>query len=121
VRRARQQETGLPSTTSFLLYLEDVPEGEGGETEFLRSVDGGGGRDTDDNVLWSVRPQQGSILIFPHDTPHQGAGVGFHPKIILRGDWCAACLISGRLPGWTPYMPATLCSARTRTEDACAM
>jgi hypothetical protein len=63
--------------------------GAGGETEFLRSVDGGGrgGRDADDNVLWSVRPQQGSILIFPHDTPHQGAGVGYYPKIILRGDW----------------------------------
>ena len=22
----------------------------------------------------------GSILIFPHDTPHQGAGVGIYPK-----------------------------------------
>jgi hypothetical protein len=60
-----------------------VPEGEGGETEFLKTVDGGGG----DNVLWAVRPQKGSILIFPHDTPHQGAGVGIYPKIILRGDW----------------------------------
>jgi hypothetical protein len=96
--------------------------GAGGETEFLRSVDGGGGggRHAEDNVLWSVRPQQGSILIFPHDTPHQGAGVGSKSKIILRGDWCAARLTSGRLPGWSPYMPAALCSICAPSEDACA-
>mmetsp|Transcript_24726 Transcript_24726/g.46835 ORF Transcript_24726/g.46835 Transcript_24726/m.46835 type:complete len:187 (-) Transcript_24726:225-785(-) len=74
------EETGLPSTTSFLLYLEDVPPGEGGETEFLTSVHGDG------TVVWGVRPRAGSILIFPHDTPHQGAGVGLHPKVLLRGD-----------------------------------
>jgi hypothetical protein len=41
------EETSVPSTTSFLLYLEDVPEGEGGETEFLNSI-------TDEEVLWGA-------------------------------------------------------------------
>ncbi|KAK3286432.1 hypothetical protein CYMTET_6011 [Cymbomonas tetramitiformis] len=73
------EETGIPSTTSFLLYLEDIPEGEGGETEFLRSID-------DDEVLLQIVPRAGSILIFPHTTPHRGAGVGLYPKVLLRGD-----------------------------------
>mmetsp|Transcript_24465 Transcript_24465/g.33729 ORF Transcript_24465/g.33729 Transcript_24465/m.33729 type:complete len:187 (+) Transcript_24465:163-723(+) len=73
-------ETGVESTTSFLLYLEDVPEGEGGETEFLTSIE------RDGDVLWSVRPKSGNILIFPHNVPHQGAGVGNYPKVMLRGD-----------------------------------
>ena len=40
----RDDVTFRESTTSMLLFTEDVPEGEGGETEFLTSWRGGGGR-----------------------------------------------------------------------------
>ena len=69
----------LKTTTSFLLYLETVPEGAGGETEFLADLDGG-------DVVYAARPVAGSILLFPHDVPHQGSGVGRFPKVLLRGD-----------------------------------
>eukprot|EP00746_Dinoflagellata_sp_MGD_P136073 gnl/MRDRNA2_/MRDRNA2_70061_c0_seq2.p1 gnl/MRDRNA2_/MRDRNA2_70061_c0~~gnl/MRDRNA2_/MRDRNA2_70061_c0_seq2.p1 ORF type:complete len:276 (+),score=30.83 gnl/MRDRNA2_/MRDRNA2_70061_c0_seq2:60-887(+) len=73
------EDTLHETTTSFLLYLEDIPEGEGGETEFLTSVENG-------DVVASVLPKSGSILLFPHTVPHQGNGVGMHPKVLLRGD-----------------------------------
>ena len=59
--------------------MEDIPEGEGGETEFLTSLQHG-------ECVFSVLPRAGSILLFPHGIPHQGNGVGLYPKTLLRGD-----------------------------------
>lgn len=83
--------TGRQTTTSFLLYLADIPEGEGGETEFLdRLADWASGDGHDDGrepvVTRTIVPRAGSILIFPHGSPHQGNGVGSYPKLLLRGD-----------------------------------
>lgn len=77
--------TAQPSTTSMLLFTETVPEGEGGETEFLEFVDEEG-TEGKARVLFGARPVRGSILLFPHDVPHRGQFVGAHPKILLRGD-----------------------------------
>ena len=112
----RDQVTGLDSTHSMLLFTRDVPEGEGGETEFLDGVGGAGGvgvggvgsvraggatdsrRDRGDaaddarpeleepRVLFAARPKRGSVLLFPHDVAHRGACVGMHAKVLLRGD-----------------------------------
>jgi hypothetical protein len=77
-------ESGCVSNASMLLYLSTVPEDEGGETEFLKSVQDG---DDESSVLFSVRPRRGAMLVFPHDTPHVGRAVGSaYPKILLRGD-----------------------------------
>jgi len=73
------EASGRQTTTSFLLYLETVPEGEGGETEFLTAVQDG-------ELVRAVRPLAGGILLFPHGVPHQGNGVGVCPKVLLRGD-----------------------------------
>lgn len=75
----QDDETSTATTTSFLLYLATIPEGEGGETEFLTAVEDG-------DVVHSVVPKEGSISLFPHLTPHQGNCVGSHPKVLLRGD-----------------------------------
>jgi len=75
----QDEETNTPTTTSFLLYLSSIPDGEGGETEFLTNIQDG-------EVLYSVVPQEGSIALFPHLTPHHGNCVGSYPKILLRGD-----------------------------------
>ena len=112
----RDEVTGVDSTHSMLLFTRDVPEGEGGETEFLDGVGGAGGvgvggvgsvraggatgsrRDrgyaADDAqpeleepcVLFAARPKRGSVLLFPHDVAHRGACVGMHAKVLLRGD-----------------------------------
>jgi hypothetical protein len=102
----RDDVTNKDSTTSMLLFTTDVPDGEGGETEFLESLGvektGGGvggvgsvgsiGGDASNanhgepTVLFAARPTRGSILLFPHHVPHRGACVGSHVKILLRGD-----------------------------------
>ena len=69
------------------LVDDSVPEGEGGETHFLDKLpsdcaDG----DAPPRVLQSVTPRAGSILLFPHATPHEGTAVGSHRKLLLRGD-----------------------------------
>jgi len=66
------------STTSFLLFLNTTLEGEG-ETEFLVSLDS-------EEVVTSIRPMWGSILVFPHCIPHRGQCVGSGGKLLLRGD-----------------------------------
>mmetsp|Transcript_1955 Transcript_1955/g.8609 ORF Transcript_1955/g.8609 Transcript_1955/m.8609 type:complete len:174 (-) Transcript_1955:69-590(-) len=80
VRRDQETSSGAESTTSFLLFTEEIPEGEGGETEFLESVD------DDAKVLFGARPNRGSILLFPHGVAHRGNCVGCWPKVLLRGD-----------------------------------
>ena len=112
----RDQVTGVDSTHSMLLFTRDVPEGEGGETEFLDGVGGRAGsaseawgasglearriRDEtagtppttpepeleEPRVLFAARPKRGSVLLFPHDVAHRGACVGMHAKVLLRGD-----------------------------------
>ena len=63
--RRDEETSGAESTTSFLLFTEEIPEGEGGETEFLESVD------DDAKVLFGARPNRGSILLFPHGVAHR--------------------------------------------------
>ena len=73
--------TGRMTTHSFLLYLSDVPEEYGGETDFLESVE------DENSVVYTVVPRRGTVVVFPHDTPHVGRCVdGRFPKILLRGD-----------------------------------
>ena len=73
--------TGRVTNCSMLLYLTTIPEDEGGETDFLSDVK------DEDSVVFSVRPERGSLLLFPHDVPHVGRAVSAsYPKILLRGD-----------------------------------
>ena len=78
------EHTGLQTTHSMLVWLSDVPEDEGGETDFLRDVT------DEDSVLYSIRPKKGSVVIFRHDSPHVGRCVGVYPKLLLRGDMTCA-------------------------------
>jgi len=50
----------------------------GGTTDFLSATSG--------EVLHSVVPRRGSILLFPHEALHEGTGVGADSKFLLRGD-----------------------------------
>ena len=80
------EESGARTSTSFLLYLATVPEGEGGETTFLSCLPEECAVDEEPEVLGSVRPTAGSILLFAHGVAHRGEAVGVHPKLLLRGD-----------------------------------
>lgn len=78
------------STTSFLLYLSTSVDT--GETNFLvtgseeDTRDQTDGEDGASSILYSVQPQRGSLLVFPHDAYHEGVGVGAEGKILLRGN-----------------------------------
>ena len=54
------------TNVSFLLYLTDVPEDEGGETDFISDVT------DEESVVFSVRPTRGAVVVFPHDQPRVG-------------------------------------------------
>lgn len=80
-------ETGHTTSTSMLLYLETVPEGEGAETTFLDRLPEECSAGESPSEVLKVRPIKGSLLLFPHDTPHQGEAVGGKfTKVLLRGD-----------------------------------
>ena len=40
----------------------------------------------DDEVLASVSPRRGRLLVFPHVCPHEGRPVTDVPKVFLRGE-----------------------------------
>ena len=83
---SRTDYRGMQSTHTFLLYMTDCTEG--GETLLLRSVqplmDGSGG--SSNNVVAAVKPQRGTLLLFPHRCPHAGAPVVDVPKRLVRGE-----------------------------------
>lgn len=72
--------SGLRSTHSFLLYLSTCEKG--GETVLLGDV-AGEGRNV---FLATVKPKTGTLLLFPHETPHEGAVVESVPKLLIRGE-----------------------------------
>ena len=80
------EPTGAATSVSLLLYLEEIPDGEGGETTFLDKLPDACADGEEPAVLCSVCPRAGSILLFPHELPHRGEAVGSHPKVLLRGD-----------------------------------
>ena len=80
------ERTGHATHTSFLLYLSTVPAGEGGETTFLDQLPDQCNEGETPRPMHSVSPIEGSILLFPHNTPHVGEAVGRHAKVLLRGD-----------------------------------
>ena len=82
------------SDTTFLLFLSDAPEGEGGETVFLHDDDNddADGRDDDlddeSSTIGWIRPRRNSCLLFEHHLRHRGNCVGLYNKTLLRGDCC---------------------------------
>jgi hypothetical protein len=66
------------STHTWILYLQTCTSG--GETLLLECLQ------QPQNVLATVAPQRGRLLLFPHNCPHMGAPVVQVPKILLRGE-----------------------------------
>jgi len=83
------QETGERSSHSFLLYLSSCECG--GETILLGDLTGEGRHD----MLARVKPQLGSLLLFPHACPHEGDVVEDVPKLLIRGEVVLQGLYSG--------------------------
>jgi len=77
------------TTHSFLLYLATTRDG--GATQFVCG---------DDVIIATVTPRRGSLLVFPHEIPHQGEACAADPKILLRGD-----LVDVSMPRVSRYSP----------------
>lgn len=67
------------SKFTFLLYLNDHPCFEGGETEFYTAKD-------NENSIKTIAPKKGKLIIFDHRIWHKGAKVKRGTKFILRSD-----------------------------------
>jgi hypothetical protein len=68
------------STHSFLLYLSNCKHG--GETALLGDVTG----EQRNQILATVTPKRGRLLVFPHRCPHEGLVVVDTPKRLIRGE-----------------------------------
>ncbi len=79
-RPSDKQKPEHRSTHTFILYLTDCKIG--GETSLLEEVTADGSAST----LAKISPRKGRLLIFPHQTPHEGMEVVDVPKILLRGE-----------------------------------
>ena len=89
---------GRRTLVSFVVYLTTVADNDGGRTRFLR--DGQQElpiwqrnhadwreRASVNQILQSVRPQQGAVLFFDHRICHDVEPyTGLTPRIIIRGD-----------------------------------
>jgi WD40 repeat protein len=91
------------SSLTFLLYLNDAEEFEGGETQFFNSK-------IDDQFIQEVTPAKGKLVIFDHTLWHNGNEITKGTKYVLRTDfifenkdenhhkgyiWCLAKLLDG--------------------------
>jgi len=70
-----------PDCRSFLtlqIYLDDVPDGAGGNTRFYAGRTG--------PLTETVRPQRGAAIVFAHDLWHDGEPVSRGKKHVVRTD-----------------------------------
>lgn len=73
-------DSGIQSTHTFILYLTDCVQG--GATSLIRSLSGPGRHEK----LAVVRPVRGTLLLFPHQCPHESEAVVDVPKLLVRGE-----------------------------------
>jgi len=78
--RPDQSET---SYLTVILYLNESPEFEGGETNFLATLPSG---DKSKQSEWPVGIQTGSVLCFQHNIYHEGALLEKGVKYCVRTD-----------------------------------
>lgn len=95
------EHTGTQSNASFLFYLTTCHDS--GCTRFLSSLT------PPLHALADVFPRCNSLLLFPHDCPHEGDCVsGGAPKILLRGDCIVDVELQQRLipPPLSSFSPS---------------
>lgn len=76
----------LQSCLTFMIYLTDGDEFEGGDTIFYSAGPGGDDSGQAARVIGRVRPQAGSLILFDHTLWHAGEIVTSGIKHILRSD-----------------------------------
>lgn len=69
----------LQSKLTFMVYLNNSKEYEGGRTLFFNSKE-------DDTIIQSFLPEEGDLIIFDHNLWHSGEEVLSGEKYILRSD-----------------------------------
>jgi len=72
------------SMLTFMVYLTDGDEFEGGDTLFYGAGPAHG--ESADDIVARVRPRAGSLILFDHGVWHAGATVTRGTKYILRSD-----------------------------------
>jgi WD40 repeat protein len=77
---------GLESKLTFMIYLTDGSEFEGGDTAFYASGPGRGEDSETPHVIARVRPRRGTLIMFDHGIWHAGETVTSGVKHILRSD-----------------------------------
>ncbi|MBC6698237.1 2OG-Fe(II) oxygenase [Hymenobacter puniceus] len=69
----------VQSRLTFMIYLNDATDFEGGRTLFYRSKD--------DPAIWAeYQPAQGDLIVFDHTLWHEGEQLEAGEKFVLRSD-----------------------------------
>lgn len=72
------------SMLTFMVYLTDGDDFEGGDTLFYGAGPSQG--DTEQEVITRIRPKAGSLILFDHGIWHAGEAVTAGTKYVLRSD-----------------------------------
>ena len=108
--QSRMNKLLLTSTHTFIIYLTDCQEGRG-DTVLLNSMKSSILASTDtpnysgaassslssssytssytgpeSNIIRSIQPKSGRLLLFPHNCPHSGLPVQKDCKLLIRGE-----------------------------------
>ena len=75
---------GCRSMLTFMIYLTDGDDFEGGDTLFFASGPQAG--ESASNLVARIRPRAGSLILFDHDIWHAGEEVTRGVKYVLRSD-----------------------------------
>jgi predicted 2-oxoglutarate/Fe(II)-dependent dioxygenase YbiX len=74
------------SCLTFMIYLTDGDEFEGGDTVFYSHGPGGNQEGSPAKIIDRVRPRAGSLILFDHSLWHAGEVVTCGVKHIMRSD-----------------------------------
>lgn len=96
----------LRSRLTFMVYLTDGEDFEGGDTLFHSAGPAGDAQGAPSCVIGRVRPRAGSLILFDHALWHAGEAVTRGVKHILRSDVMYRRVADGTAPAAGPFEPA---------------
>jgi 2OG-Fe(II) oxygenase superfamily/WD domain, G-beta repeat len=95
----------VQSRLTFMIYLTDGDQFEGGDTLFYSAGPGGDAAGQPARIIGRVRPRVGSLIVFDHELWHSGAIVSAGVKHIMRSDILYRRQAASSLSAVQPFHP----------------
>jgi hypothetical protein len=103
------KDQNCQSKLTFMIYLTDGGEFEGGDTVFFNAgPESNSQSDSTPNIIARIRPTAGTLIVFDHSLWHSGETVTKGIKHIMRSDLMYRRLDDANVVSETPFTPAHL-------------